>query len=75
MYKINENYQKLPGSYLFTNLKNVANDGTFPMFRGILNSLIVSGGIYRGQSGQRDYPSWNRRCHPASGPCNYSGHA
>ena len=27
----------------FENLKNVANDGTFPMFRGILNSLIVSG--------------------------------
>ena len=25
------------------NLKKVANDGTFPMFRGILNSLVVSG--------------------------------
>ena len=25
------------------NLKSVANDGTFPMFRGILNSLIISG--------------------------------
>lgn len=25
------------------NLKSVANDGTFPMFKGIVNSLIVSG--------------------------------
>ena len=32
----------LPGNYFFENLKNVANDGSFPMFKGILNSLIVS---------------------------------
>ena len=40
---LQKGFSALPGSYLFTNLKNVANDGTFPMFRGILNSLIVSG--------------------------------
>src|SRR5699024_11491482 len=28
--------------YFLENLKNVANDGSFPMFRGIINSLIVS---------------------------------
>ena len=32
----------IPGKYFLQNLKNVANDGTFPMFRGIINSLIVS---------------------------------
>ena len=35
-------YSALPGSYLLENLKNVANDGSFPMFKGIVNSLIVS---------------------------------
>ena len=33
---------ELPGGYLLENLKNVANDGSFPMFKGIVNSLIVS---------------------------------
>ena len=33
----------LPGKYFWKNLMNVANDGSFPMFRGILNSIIVSG--------------------------------
>ena len=32
----------LPGTYFLENLKNGANDGSFPMFKGILNSLIVS---------------------------------
>ena len=40
---LQKGFSALPGSYFFENLKNVANDGTFPMFRGILNSLIVSG--------------------------------
>ena len=40
---LQKGFSALPGSYLFENLKNVANDGTFPMFKGILNSLIVSG--------------------------------
>ena len=33
----------LPGSHFLENLKAVANDGTFPMFKGIFNSLLVSG--------------------------------
>ena len=40
---LQKGFSALPGDYLLDNLKNVANDGTFPMFRGILNSLIVSG--------------------------------
>jgi len=36
-------FTALPGKYFSANLKSVANDGTFPMMRGILNSLIVSG--------------------------------
>ncbi len=35
-------FSALPGNAFITNLKNIANDGTFPMFRGIVNSLIVS---------------------------------
>ena len=41
--ELQNGFSALPGKYFFTNLKNVANDGSFPMFRGILNSLIVSG--------------------------------
>lgn len=40
---LQKGFSALLGKYFFTNLKNVANDGSFPMFRGILNSLIVSG--------------------------------
>lgn len=40
---LQKGFSALPGKYFFTNLKNVANDGSFPMFRGILNSLIVLG--------------------------------
>lgn len=40
---LQKGFSALPGKYFMQNLKNVANDGTFPMFRGILNSLIVSG--------------------------------
>lgn len=40
---LQKGFSALPGSHLIENLRNVANDGTFPMFRGILNSLIVSG--------------------------------
>lgn len=39
---LQKGFSMLPGKYFFENLNNVANDGTFPMFRGILNSLIVS---------------------------------
>ena len=41
--ELQKGFSALPGKYFFTNLKNIANDGSFPMFRGILNSLIVSG--------------------------------
>ena len=41
--ELQKGFSALPGKYFFTNLKNVANDGSFPMFRGILNSLTVSG--------------------------------
>lgn len=40
---LQKGFSALPGDYLLKNLSSVANDGTFPMFRGILNSLIVSG--------------------------------
>ncbi|MGN0399799.1 MAG: carbohydrate ABC transporter permease [Blautia sp.] len=40
---LQKGFSALPGKYLLENLKNVAIDGTFPMFRGIINSLIVSG--------------------------------
>ena len=33
----------IPGGHFLDNLKSVANDGSFPMFRGIVNSLIISG--------------------------------
>lgn len=40
---LQKGFSALPGSHFFTNLKNVTNDGNFPMAKGILNSLIVSG--------------------------------
>lgn len=40
---LQKGFSALPGSHFFTNLANVVNDGTFPMVRGILNSLLVSG--------------------------------
>lgn len=39
---LQKGFSALPGKYFLENLKNVANDGTFPMFRGIINSLLVS---------------------------------
>ena len=39
---LQKGFSALPGKYFHENLKNVANDGSFPMFRGILNSVIVS---------------------------------
>ncbi|MGM9590312.1 MAG: carbohydrate ABC transporter permease [Faecousia sp.] len=40
---LQKGFSFLPGPHFLENIKKVANDGTFPMFRGILNSLIVSG--------------------------------
>lgn len=39
---LQKGFSAIPGSYFLENLKNVANDGSFPMFKGILSSLIVS---------------------------------
>lgn len=39
---LQKGFSAIPGSYFLENLKNVANDGSFPMFKGILNSLMVS---------------------------------
>ena len=36
---LQKGFSALPGGYLLENLKNVANDGSFPMFKGIVNSL------------------------------------
>lgn len=41
--ELQKGFSALPGKYFWKNLMNVANDGSFPMFRGILNSNIVSG--------------------------------
>lgn len=39
---LQKGFSALPGKYFFKNFMNVANDGTFPMVRGIINSLLVS---------------------------------
>ena len=41
--ELQNGFSALPGGSLFDNLSKVANDGSFPMFHGILNSLIISG--------------------------------
>lgn len=41
--QLQKGFSFIPGGHFLDNLKAVANDGTFPMFRGILNSLIISG--------------------------------
>lgn len=40
--ELQKGFSALPGSHFLDNLKNVANDGSFPMIRGIINSLIIS---------------------------------
>lgn len=40
---LQKGFSALPGGFLIKNFMSVANDGTFPMMRGIVNSLIVSG--------------------------------
>lgn len=37
-------FSMLPGTQLFINLKNVLNDGTMPVMRNLLNSIIVAAG-------------------------------
>lgn len=41
--ELQKGFSALPGGSLFDNMSKVANDGSFPMFHGILNSLIISG--------------------------------
>ena len=40
---LRKGFSAFPGVHFLENLKNVVDDGSFPMVRGILNSLIVSG--------------------------------
>ncbi|MDD6331483.1 MAG: carbohydrate ABC transporter permease [Clostridium sp.] len=37
-------FSMLPGTQLFKNLRNVLNDGTMPVMRNLLNSIIVAAG-------------------------------
>ena len=39
---LQKGFSALPGTHFLDNLKSVANDSSFPMFRGIANSLLVS---------------------------------
>ncbi len=39
---LQKGFSPFPGKALLENLKSVANDGTFPMFKGIFNSIIIS---------------------------------
>lgn len=41
--QLQKGFSFITGGHFLDNLKSVANDGTFPMFRGIVNSLIISG--------------------------------
>ena len=40
--QLQKGFSALPGGHFLENLKNVVNDGTFPMIQGIFNSLLVS---------------------------------
>ncbi len=40
--ELQKGFSAVPGSSALTNFKAVANDGTFPMVRGIMNSIVVS---------------------------------
>lgn len=41
--QLQKGFSFIPGGHFLDKLKSVANDGSFPMFRGIVNSLIISG--------------------------------
>lgn len=41
--QLQKGFSFILGGHFLDNLKSVANDGAFPMFRGIVNSLIISG--------------------------------
>ena len=41
--QIGKGFSALPGSYLVKNFKNLMSDANLPVFRGLLNSLVVAG--------------------------------
>ena len=41
--ELQKGFSIIPGKHFMDNLRSVANDGSFPMFRGIINSVVVSG--------------------------------
>ena len=41
--ELQKGFSIIPGKYFLDNLRSVANDGSFPMFRVIINSVVVSG--------------------------------
>ena len=43
--ELQKGFSALPGTHFLDNLKNVVNDGSFPMVRGILNSLFISAAL------------------------------
>ncbi|MCR5453263.1 MAG: carbohydrate ABC transporter permease [Lachnospiraceae bacterium] len=42
--ELQRGFSIIPSTHFIENFMNVANDGTFPMIRGVFNSIIVSGG-------------------------------
>ncbi len=40
--ELQKGFSALPGTHFLDNLKKVSNDGSFPMLRGIVNSLFIS---------------------------------
>ena len=40
--ELQKGFSALPGTHFLDNLKKVAKDGSFPMLRGIVNSLFIS---------------------------------
>ena len=39
--ELQKGFSIIPGKHFLDNLRSVANDGSFPMFRGIINSVVV----------------------------------
>lgn len=42
--QIGKGFSVIPGKYLLVNLKNLMGDPNLPVFKGLMNSLIVAGG-------------------------------
>ena len=63
MFKVNDNYLKLPGSYLFSTIGKKVNAYSAAHPDKKIIQRAESGG------GREDHPSGNRRCDAASGTC------